>query len=63
MANLIAVVFPSEAKAEEVRQKILGMTKDYLIDIGDAVIATKTELGQGEAQPVDEHDRRGGRGR
>ena len=46
MADLIAVVFPSEEKAEEVRQKILGMTKDYLIDIGDAVIATKTDTGK-----------------
>lgn len=45
MADLIAVIFPSEEKAEEVRQKILAMTKDYLIDIGDAVIATKTESG------------------
>lgn len=45
MADLIAVTFPSEAKAEEVRQKILGMQKDYLIEIGDAVIATKTEAG------------------
>jgi uncharacterized membrane protein len=41
MADLIAVVFPSEAKAEEVRQKVLGLQKDYLIEIGDAVIATK----------------------
>ena len=46
MADLIAVVFPSEAKAEEVRNKILGMQKDYLIDIGDAVIATKTDAGK-----------------
>ena len=46
MADLIAVVFPTEAKAEEVRQKILGMQKDYLIDIGDAVIATKTDDGK-----------------
>lgn len=45
MADLIAVVFPSEAKAEEVRQKVLDLQKDYLIDIGDAVIATKTESG------------------
>jgi uncharacterized membrane protein len=45
MADLIAVVFPSEEKAEEVRQKILGMQKDYLIDIGDAVIATKNDKG------------------
>jgi len=46
MADLIAVVFPSEEKAEEVRNKILGFQKDYLIEIGDAVIATKTESGK-----------------
>lgn len=46
MADLIAVVFPSEAKAEEVREKVLAMSKEYLIDIGDAVIATKTEAGR-----------------
>jgi uncharacterized membrane protein len=46
MADLIAVVFPSEEKAEEVRQKLIGMQKDYLIDIGDAAIATKTEAGK-----------------
>ena len=46
MADLIAVVFDSEAKAEEVRNKILAMSKDYLIDIGDAAIAVKTEDGK-----------------
>jgi uncharacterized membrane protein len=46
MADLIAVVFPSEAKAEEVREKIIAMQKDYLIDIGDAVIATKNASGR-----------------
>ena len=46
MADLIAVVFPSEERAEEVRNKVLGMQKDYLIDIGDAVIATKTDSGK-----------------
>jgi uncharacterized membrane protein len=46
MADLIAVVFPSEEKAEEVRNKLLGFQKDYLIDIGDAVIATKTDTGK-----------------
>ena len=45
MADLIAVTFPSEAVAEEVRQKVLSLQKDYLIEIGDAVIATKTESG------------------
>jgi uncharacterized membrane protein len=46
MADLIAVVFPTEQKAEEVRDKILAMQKDYLIEIGDAVIATKTDSGK-----------------
>jgi uncharacterized membrane protein len=40
------VVFPSEEKAEEVREKILAMQKEYLIDIGDAVIATKNANGR-----------------
>jgi uncharacterized membrane protein len=46
MADLIAVVFPSEEKAEEVRGKLLGMQKEYLIDMGDAVIATKSDNGK-----------------
>ncbi len=46
MADLIAIVFDSEAKAEEVRSKVLAMTKEYLIDIGDAAIAVKTADGK-----------------
>ncbi len=46
MADLIAIVFESEAKAEEVRNKVLAMSKDYLIDIGDAAIAVKTADGK-----------------
>ena len=46
MADLIAIVFDSEAKAEEVRTKVLAMTKEYLIDIGDAAIAVKTDDGK-----------------
>lgn len=45
MADLIAVTFPSEADAEAVRNKVLALQKDYLIDIGDAVIAVKNESG------------------
>ena len=63
MADLIAVVFPTEEKAEEVRQKLIGMQKDYLIDIGDAAIATKTDVRQGQAEPAAEHHRRGRRRR
>ena len=41
MADLVAIAFPTEAKAEEVRQKLLGMQKEYLIELADAVIAVK----------------------
>ena len=46
MSDLVFISFPSEAKAEEVRQKILDMQSDYLIEVGDAVIATKDEKGR-----------------
>ena len=42
MSDPVAIVYPSEAKAEEVRQKILQLQKEYLIAIQDAVIAVKT---------------------
>ncbi|MCV6597460.1 MAG: DUF1269 domain-containing protein [Mangrovicoccus sp.] len=45
MADLIAIVFPSEEKAEEVRKEILGMVKEYLIEVGDAAIAVKSDQG------------------
>lgn len=41
MADLVVIAFPSEAKAEEVRRKLLDMQKDYLIELSDAVIAVK----------------------
>jgi len=41
MADLVVIEFPTEAKAEEVRQKLLNMQQDYIIDIKDAVIAVK----------------------
>lgn len=45
MSDLVVIEFPSEEKAEEVRQKLLGMQKDYLIELGDAVIAVKQPNG------------------
>jgi uncharacterized membrane protein len=45
MSDLIVVAFPTEAKAEEVRQKLLSMQKEYLIELGDAVIAVKDDKG------------------
>src|SRR5215472_7935739 len=46
MADLVEIAFPSEQKAEEVRQKLLDMQKEYLIELGDAVIAVKQPDGR-----------------
>lgn len=45
MSDLIVIVYPTETKAEEVRQLLLTLQKEYIIKLGDAVIATKTEAG------------------
>jgi uncharacterized membrane protein len=45
MSDLVAIAFPAEAKAEEVRQKLVTMQKKHLIDLGDAVIALKERDG------------------
>ncbi|CAH1656771.1 MAG: DUF1269 domain-containing protein [Chelatococcus sp.] len=45
MSDLVVVVYPSEQKAEEVRKRLFELQKEYLIQIGDAVIATKNESG------------------
>lgn len=45
MSDLVVIVYPSEAKAEEVRQRLFKLQKEYLITLGDAVIAVKTEAG------------------
>jgi uncharacterized membrane protein len=41
MSDLAVIAFPSEEKAEAVRQKLLAMQKEYVIQLGDAVIAVK----------------------
>jgi uncharacterized membrane protein len=46
MADLVVIAFPTEAKAEEVRRKLLAMQKEYLIELGDAVIAVKDASGR-----------------
>jgi uncharacterized membrane protein len=46
MSDLVVIAFPSEAKAEEVRHKLLDLQKDYLIELGDAVIAIKQPNGR-----------------
>ena len=46
MSDLIFIAFDSEKKAEEVRDKVLDMQKEYLIELGDAVVAVKDENGR-----------------
>ena len=46
MSNLVVIAFPTEAKAEEVRQKLFAMQKEYLIELDDAVVATKDAQGR-----------------
>ena len=45
MSDLVFIAVPSEQKAEEVRQKILSLQKEYLIELGDAVVVVKDEKG------------------
>jgi uncharacterized membrane protein len=45
MSDLVAIAFPAEAKAEEVRQKLVTMQKEHLLDLGDAVIALRESDG------------------
>jgi len=45
MEDLIVITYPSETRAEEMRQKILELQKEYLIEISDAVIAVMQEDG------------------
>ena len=46
MSDLVVIAFPTEAKAEEVRQKLLAMQKEYLIELDDAVVAGKDTQGR-----------------
>ncbi len=45
MNDLLVIAFPSEEKAEEVRNKLLSMEKEYLITLGDAVVAVRNPDG------------------
>ena len=46
MSDLLIIEFPSEAKAEGVREILLAMQKEYLIELGDAVVAVKDDRGR-----------------
>jgi len=46
LSDLLVIEFPSEQKAEGVREMLLAMQKEYLIELGDAVIAVKEADGR-----------------
>jgi len=46
MSDLVVIAFPTEAKAEEVRQKLLAMQKEYLLELSDAVVAVMDDQGR-----------------
>src|SRR4051812_9235622 len=46
MSDLLVIEFPTEEKAEEIREKLLSMQREYLIELGDAVIAVKQPNGR-----------------
>jgi len=46
LSDLLVIEFPSEAKAEGVREMLLAMHKECLIELGDAVVAVKDERGR-----------------
>lgn len=41
MSDLLVISFPTEAQAEDVRHMLLSMQQEYLIELGDAVVAVK----------------------
>jgi uncharacterized membrane protein len=45
MSDLVVIVYPSEAKAEEIRHKLIDLQKEYLIELSDTVIAVKRNNG------------------
>jgi uncharacterized membrane protein len=46
MSDLVFIAFDTEKQAEEVRDKVLGMQREYLIEVEDAVIATRDDKGR-----------------
>lgn len=46
MSDLIVIVYPTEDKAEAIREKLLNLQKEYLIELSDAVIAVRQDNGR-----------------
>ncbi|MDQ0468763.1 DUF1269 domain-containing protein [Labrys wisconsinensis] len=45
MSDLVAIIYPTEEQAESVRKTLFELQKEYVIELGDAVIAVKAADG------------------
>lgn len=52
MSDLVVVAYESEEKANQVRTKLLEMSKEYLLDLEDAVVAVKKPDGKVKLQQM-----------
>lgn len=52
MSDLIVVAYDSEEKANEIRAKLMSMSKEYLIELEDAVVAIKKDDGKVKLQQM-----------
>src|SRR5215471_15968491 len=46
MADLVIIAYDTEATAEAARKKLLELQKEYVIELGDAVVAVRQADGQ-----------------
>ncbi|MCR8725735.1 DUF1269 domain-containing protein [Frigidibacter sp. ROC022] len=46
MSELIVIGYGTPEKAEEARAELFGMSREYLVDVADAVVATADEKGR-----------------
>jgi uncharacterized membrane protein len=46
MSELIVIAYDDEQKAEQVRWKLLGLQKEHLVDLEDAVVVTRGKDGK-----------------
>jgi uncharacterized membrane protein len=46
MSDLVFIAFDNEKQAEEVRDKVLEMQREYLIEVDDAVVVVRDQNGR-----------------
>lgn len=52
MSDLVVIAYESEEKANEIRSKLMSMSKEYLLELEDAVVAVKKEDGKVKLQQM-----------